>query len=486
MSKSEELKNRVKKAFLRGFKSKYIQHPLFDASRTEAKRLLVTRKGLQELKRYDGNLHRLLSKWVERDKLTSREVVKKIDKWIVELKRKTGDTKKSYRTPTRVFHHKSKSGVINRPLDLIHMDLADVNRLNPDKQTYRYPFILVAVDAFTNYVVLIPIKNKSADEVLNAMKNVFSQFGLLKNNLKKEKSKSRSFGKCLLTTNIQTDRGSEFFNRKVKQFLKDKQFTLFSTRGAGKAYLAESKIGQMKRQLVRITKILESSSANHAKRKRRKTDSLTKRKKRKSTNKKIVVVDDDDEDFVDFKAYATDWSKHLRELQKKINNKVNSRTGLSPTQLFDQFKINHCEKNRNVNETEEKFEPISDTLTKMMLLRKSNSKRKMDKKKLHSTMRSSKAQNKYHEWKRIKVGDVVYLTFSRLKGFPSEKPLNIFEKKSTQLQSEWDTNRPYVVVKQIIPEGNSRSEAKQYQLKNLNTNKIRRTLYYREELLLKK
>ena len=38
----DDLKNRVKKAFLKGFKSKDKQHPLFDASRTEAKIFIIT------------------------------------------------------------------------------------------------------------------------------------------------------------------------------------------------------------------------------------------------------------------------------------------------------------------------------------------------------------------------------------------------------------------------------------------------------------
>ena len=216
-------RNRVKKAFLRGFTSKNINHPLFDASRTEAKRLLVTRRGLEELKRMDPSLNALIKKWVRKKSLSSDEVKKTVDKWIDELKRRTGDARKSYRPPTKVFYHESKSGAVNRPLDLIHVDLADVNRLNPDKRRYRYPFVLVAVDAFTNYCVLVAVKSKSGEDVLNALKNAFSQFGLRKCNSGKneEKDVPQRGRSCHISLNMQTDRGSEFFNYKVKTVFKE-------------------------------------------------------------------------------------------------------------------------------------------------------------------------------------------------------------------------------------------------------------------------
>ena len=295
-------------------------------------------------------MHRLLKKWVTKNKIKSSELKSKIDKWIVELKRRTGDERKSYRQPLKIVHTKSKSGYVNGPLDLIHMDLADVNRLNPDKHRYRYPFILVAVDAFTNYVVLIPIKNKTGYEIINAMKNAFSQFGLSRNkkcNSNKNNANSNFGGTCLFTTNIQTDRGSEFFNYKVKQFLTSRNFKLFATRGRRKAYLAESKIGQ-KRQLVRITKILESSVDKRQKRRKKKNkDSLGHIGKKKKNNKrnkrnkeKEEEEEEEEEDFVDFKIYATDWSRHLKDLQKKRNNNLNSRTGFSPKSSSNELERN--------------------------------------------------------------------------------------------------------------------------------------------------
>ena len=147
---------------------------------TEAKRLMITTRGLQEIKKYDKNLYKLTYRYVDQRTLTASAFAKQIDRWVNELRIRTGDTKTSFRKPGRVHHSLTKVGLVGRPLDVIHMDLADVNRLNPDKKRYRYPFILVAVDAFSNYTVLVPVKDKSADSVLNGIKNAFSQFGIKK------------------------------------------------------------------------------------------------------------------------------------------------------------------------------------------------------------------------------------------------------------------------------------------------------------------
>ena len=225
--------------------------------------------------------------------------MKNLDKWVTEMKIKTGDTKSTYRKPGKVYNTLTKVGSVNRPRALIDMDLADVNRLNPDNRTYRYPFILVAVDGFSNYSVLVPVKNKSAQEVLNASKNAFSQLGLKRRQQpsesrtlrsgKKTKSPLSDLRKCMATTRIQsnTDIGTEFFNSDFKKFLRNRGYVLFSSRGSGKAYLAESKIGQMKRQLIRIQNILEE---NEEKRKSGRQKEGKERTTKPTKTKQILLI----------------------------------------------------------------------------------------------------------------------------------------------------------------------------------------------------
>ena len=498
------LKEEVKTAFLKGFKSRNIQHPLFDSSRTEAKRLMITKRGLQELKTYDRKLYRLTSRYVDENKLTASEFGKQIDRWVEQLKVRTGDTKTSFRQPGRVIHSLTKVGSIGIPLEVVHMDLADVNRLNPDKQRYRYPFILVAVDAFSNYTVLVPVKDKSADSILNAVKNAFNQFGIskktstssyLRREYKKKSKRSvmddedeeRAKRWCLVTTKIQADRGSEFVNETLRSFLKRRRVELFSSRGSGKAYLAESKIGQMKRQLVRIQDILERNVASKLKKKRKKDG--TKRKK--NAKKKKVQYDsegeeiEEDDRFDDFAVYESDWSKYLKDLQTKLNNKRNTRTGYTPAQLFERFTggdRRDWEKRYRVNETKTQFEPLEDTRIKMRLLRKSNANSKQQKLLLMRVKNRTKDANKQHAWKTsLRKGDRVFLTHSSLKGYPNEKPLKVFEKRSTKTKSEWDTSRPYE-IDTVYNATKSKSPAR-YRVRNAKSGRLRQTLYYREELL---
>ena len=495
---STSLKKRVKKLVLKGYKSTDIEHPLFDVGKTEAKRLLITTRGLKELRQYDRTLHSALTRWVEKEKVTSKELSKLLNRWITQFKIRTGDTKSVYRKPGRVYHTLTKTGSVQRPLQLIHMDLADVNRLNPDRKKYRYPFILVAVDGFSNYSVLVPVKNKTAKQVLNATKNAFSQFGLKKVQIgrKLRSAKYADLRKCMTTTRIQTDRGTEFFNKDLKGFLQKRGYELFSTRGSKKAYLAESKIGQMKRQLIRIQNILEDSTDKRVKKYKKKSGKIAKNRRNKTSRpgKEEKEASDDGELFVDYKIYEGDWSKHLRKLQNKINNKINRRTGFSPTQLFNQFSSNAYNDNiskrnkRMPNETDKKFEPISDTLTKMVLLRDGATANSSKQRKLSKVIKKSaqKGKNPNLRWKRkvLNVGDRVYLTYSRLKGYPNEKALNVFEKKSTQTKSEWNTNHSYIV--DTVYKGFTKHDPVRYRVKNAKTNVPRRTLYYREELLLAK
>ena len=502
-----KLKEEVKKVFLKGFTSKNIQHPLFDASRTEAKRLMITKRGLEENKRYDRRLHRLTSRYVDENRLTSKEFEKQIDRWVGQLKVRAGDTKTSYRQPGRVIHSLTKVGSVGRPLEIIHMDLADVNRLNPDRQRYRYPFILVAVDAFSNYTVLVPVKDKSAESVLNAIKNSFNQFGISKKDstssylqdqyrrkskrsVMDDEDEERAKRWCMVTNKLQTDRGSEFVNDTLRKFLKRRRVELFSSRGSGKAYLSESKIGQMKHQLVRIQDILECEVGSKIKKKRKKKKQSAKKKNTKNTKKRIQYdsegeeIDDDDQ-FDDYTVYQSDWSKYLKDLQIKINNKRNLRTGYTPAQLFKRFtggSKQDWEKRYRVNETKTQFEPLDDTMVKIRLLKKSNSNSKQQKQLLARVKSRTKAANKQHAWKSgLQEGDRVFLTHSRLKGYPSEKPLKIFEKKSMQTKSEWDTSRLYEI--DTVYNATKSKSPKRYRLRNVKSGMLRKTLYYREELL---
>jgi hypothetical protein len=241
---------------------------------------------------------------------------------------------------------------------------------------------------------------------------------------------------------------------------------------------------------VRIQNILERDISVKKKKKERRTSKTYKAKKKNKTRQQFddkgEEIDEEDQ-FDDYNVYESDWTKYLYDLQQKINNKRNTRSHFTPSQLFNQFTNNSLftrrdwEKRYRVNETKTKFEPMQDTLTKMSLLRNSNNRNASQINRMIKIKKRSERENKFHKWHLIKKGTRVYLTYSRLKGHPSETPLNVFEKKSTQTKSEWNTERPYIVDK--IYNTNKTDTPKRFRLRNALTGVLRKTLYYREELL---
>lgn len=448
-----------------------VEHPLFDVGKIEARKLFLTERGQQRLREYDKKLYKALKNWIEQHKLSKQYVKGKLDKWITSRRKNTGDVRRALRKPTRVEHRATIVGRVNRPLQILHADLADVTRLNPDRKIYRYRFVLVVVDAFSNYTVLVPMKNKSSQSALDAFKQAFKQLGVRRRN------------ECSLISHIQTDQGSEFLNRDLEIELKKRDVRLFSSGGTGKAYLAESKIGQMKRGLVRISQLLEREVKKFDKKRSKKKKVVDTIFSGKRKSKKKSPGNDDAEDAVPFKEYADDWSRYLRKLQDRLNNKVNTRTGFTPKRLFEQFRDGRQPNDpgerargaqdfytRNPNETKDLFEPMEDTLVRHRLLMR----------RTREQARQARKQKRLGLTKKIKTGDTVYLTKSRLKRLPSETPEKLFGKRSVDLDSEWDLKKPFI-VREII--ARTQSEPKTYALFDPRKNVLIRHRFYREELL---
>jgi hypothetical protein len=101
--------------------------------------------------------------------------------------------------------------------DIWAMDLVDMQEWKDDNKGYR--FILTAIDCFTRYAWAVPLKDKSAEEVLTAFK------GLVKDNGKPNK--------------IWVDEGKEFYNKKMDAYLSEKGIKRYSTYGDSKASVVE-------------------------------------------------------------------------------------------------------------------------------------------------------------------------------------------------------------------------------------------------------
>ncbi|KAG8238536.1 hypothetical protein J437_LFUL018033 [Ladona fulva] len=96
--------------------------------------------------------------------------------------------------------------------DLWQADLNDMRDLKSENVGYSY--ILTVIDVFSKYAWAIPLKTKTASDVIAAFKKIFS------------KSKRNP-------VNLQTDKGKEFLNSAFQAFLKTKDIGFYYTNNPG-------------------------------------------------------------------------------------------------------------------------------------------------------------------------------------------------------------------------------------------------------------
>ena len=97
-------------------------------------------------------------------------------------------------------------------------DLVDLMKLA--KQNKGYKYLLTCIDVLSKYAWVVPLKNKTGDCLIKAFKSIFKQ------------------GRQPLC--LQTDKGTEFTNRKFQAFLKQKSVRFFTTHNEEtKASIAE-------------------------------------------------------------------------------------------------------------------------------------------------------------------------------------------------------------------------------------------------------
>ena len=95
-------------------------------------------------------------------------------------------------------------------------DLADMQSLRKYNKGIRY--LLCAIDLFSKYACVIPIKDKKETSVVNAFQQI------LKESYRKPNK-------------IWVDQGSEFYNNSFKYFLKTNNIEMYSTYNEGKLLL---------------------------------------------------------------------------------------------------------------------------------------------------------------------------------------------------------------------------------------------------------
>ena len=101
-------------------------------------------------------------------------------------------------------------------------------------------YLLCAIDLFSKYAWVIPIKDKKGTSIVNAFKKIISE-GQRKPN------------------KIWVDQGSEFYNNTFKDFLKINNTEMYSTYNEGKPAVAERFIRTLKNKIFKhMTAILKN------------------------------------------------------------------------------------------------------------------------------------------------------------------------------------------------------------------------------------
>ena len=92
-------------------------------------------------------------------------------------------------------------------------------------------YLLCAIDLFSKYAWVVPIKDKKGTSIVNAFQKIIS----------KERKPNK----------IWVDQGSEFYNNSFKDFLKINSIQMYSTYNEGKSVVAERIIRTLKNKIFK-------------------------------------------------------------------------------------------------------------------------------------------------------------------------------------------------------------------------------------------
>ena len=104
-------------------------------------------------------------------------------------------------------------------------DLADMQSLSRKNKGIKY--LLCAIDLYSKYAFVIPLKDKKGISIVNAFNKIIKQSRRKPNK-------------------IWVDQGSEFYNNVFKKWLSDNDIIMYSTYNEGKSVVAERFIRTLK------------------------------------------------------------------------------------------------------------------------------------------------------------------------------------------------------------------------------------------------
>ena len=110
------------------------------------------------------------------------------------------------------------------------VDLADMQSLSRKNKGIKY--LLCAIDLYSKYAFVIPLKDKKGISIVNAFNKIIKQ-----SNRKPNK--------------IRVDQGGEFYNNVFKKWLSDNDIIMYSTYNEGKSVVTERFIRTLKNKLYK-------------------------------------------------------------------------------------------------------------------------------------------------------------------------------------------------------------------------------------------
>ena len=110
------------------------------------------------------------------------------------------------------------------------VDLADMQSLSKKKEGIKY--LLSAIDLFSKYAFVVPLKDKKGISIVNAFNKIIKQSNRKPNE-------------------IWVDQGGKFYNRVLKKWLSDNDINMYSTFNEGKSVVAERFIRTLKNKFYK-------------------------------------------------------------------------------------------------------------------------------------------------------------------------------------------------------------------------------------------
>ena len=121
------------------------------------------------------------------------------------------------------------------------VDLADMKLLS--KQNKGIKYLLCAIDLYSKYALVVPLKDKKGISIVNAFHKIIKQ---------SNRCAKGTSAQHVKPNKIWLDQGSEFYNRDFKKWLSDNDIIMYSTFNEGKSVVAERFIRTLKNKFINI------------------------------------------------------------------------------------------------------------------------------------------------------------------------------------------------------------------------------------------